>query len=224
MNLVLGGTSGLGAEIVAELHARGEETFVIGSSYTEAEHGQGMRVNLAQEDEVYGFNEYLQARNVGGLTIRRFFWTAGIGYNGDFVDQPNAHEMALVNFANVVPIAQEVWRIMLEQTTPSNFVIVSSSTGLKARADEAVYAGTKHAQVGYGKSLGLESERLHAPIRVAVFEPGGMKTPFWDKNKQQRPANYHEFLEPAKVAAHILELVFAQEKPLLEKEIPKGSL
>jgi len=218
MNLVLGGTSGLGLEITRGLQARGEEIFVVGSSYDEAKDGAGMRVDLAEEVDVYKLAAHI--RGLGETTLKRFWWVAGKGYNGDFAGQPNAHELAMVNFANAVPVAQAAWEQLI-QPEPTNFVVVSSTTGEKARADEAVYAGTKHAQVGMARSLGLESERLGLQMRVALFMPGGMKTPFWDEHE---PKAYETFLDPAKVAERIIIRVFEQQTPFYEETIPKGSL
>jgi short-subunit dehydrogenase len=223
MNIIIGGTHGLGSEIARELQARGEETFVTGRSYKEAEHGPGMAVDLRRLDQVGRLTDYVL--NLDDMPLEGFYWVAGYGYNGDFVAQntpeDNAHDMALANFANVIPIAQAAWQILMSEPEPQNFVVVSSTTGVRARTDEAVYAGTKHAQVGYTRSLGLESERLGKAVRVALFLPGGMKTPFWDRNP---PAAYDSFLDPKKVAQRIVERVKAQEEPYYEEMIEKGSL
>lgn len=147
----------------------------------------------------------------------------GYGYIGDFADQENPQRMTDVNFANVMPLAQVVWQLMLKSEGNSNFVVVSSTTGLKARKDEAVYAATKHAQVGFTRSLGLESERLDSNVRVALFMPGGMQTPFW-KDTQLPEGVFEQFLDPAKVATRICERVIAQEDHFYEEVIERGSL
>lgn len=214
VSLVLGGTKGLGAEIAKDLRQRGEEVLVTGRSYSPDQHRQGFEVDLASYTEV----EMLRSE-LAGLAIKRFFWVAGAGYLGDFAKQPDVHEMVDANFANVVPIAQTVWQKMIADEAEHNFVVVSSTSGVRARKEEAVYAATKHAQVGFTRSLGLESERLGSNIKVSLLLPSGMKTPFWDAD---RPPVYDEFLDPAKVAGALVKRVVDQRESFIEEMFERG--
>ncbi len=216
MNIIVGGTHGLGQEIAAELRRRGEETFVTGRSYEEAKHGPGMQADLAIDKDMQALKKYIESSDFKG-----FFWVAGYGYQGDFAKQPDPRKMVAVNLSNVLPVAQAAWKKLLDAGKESHYVIISSMTGVKPRKNEAVYAATKHAQVGFARSLGLESERLDAPVKVALFMPGGMHTPFWDGNE---PANFSEFLDPHKVAQRVVERAFKQTKPFYEETIERGSL
>lgn len=220
MNLIVGGTHGLGGEITKQLQLSGEETFAVGRSYNTAEHGNGMTVDLADRQNVEKLTDYI-TEQIGKKALQRFFWVAGYGYVGDFADQPDVQRMVDVNFANVMPVAQKVWRDMTSYEGSTNFVVVSSTTGFRARTDQAVYAATKHAQVGFTRSLGEECKRLDLGVKVALFEPGGMKTPFWD---EQQPTQYEGFLDPAKVAARICERVVEQQDHFYEEAIERGSI
>jgi 3-oxoacyl-[acyl-carrier protein] reductase len=146
---------------------------------------------------------------------------AGYGYNGDFAAQSSPKQMVDVDFANVLPLAQAAWKQQLKSDMSTHFVVIASTTGTKARADEAVYAAAKHAQVGFARSLGLESERLKSRIKVALFLPGGMRTPFWDGNI---PDGYENFLDPKKVAARVVSKTRSQADHFLEDRIERGSL
>jgi short-subunit dehydrogenase len=219
MNIIVGGTHGLGKEIALALQEQGQDTFVVGRSYDEATHAEGAKVDLASSEESLRLAQ--QVKELGQKALVSFWWVSGYGYNGDFTEQLEPAVMAAVNFGNVLPAAQAAFSAMVERPEASHFVVVSSTTGFKARKDEAVYAGTKHAQLGFTRSLGLESERLNAEAKVALFMPGGMKTPFWDGNQ---PAVYDEFLEPAKVAEHIVGQVLSQTEPMYEEVIERGSL
>lgn len=220
MNLVLGGTHGLGLEVARQLQNRGKETFVVGRSYNESEHGPGMAVDLSDEAQIERLVERVN-QGLGGAALNGFYWVAGHGYNGNFADQPEPEKMAKTNFANVVPLAQAAWRGLLGSQAGGSFVVVSSTTGVRPRKDEAVYAATKHAQVGLARSLGLEGERLDSKVKVALFMPGGMRTPFWEGNE---PANYNDFLDPAKVAERIVDRVSDQQTYFYEETIERGSL
>jgi short-subunit dehydrogenase len=161
------------------------------------------------------------AKHVGDMSLKGFYWVAGYGYNGDFATQGDAERMVAVNFGNVVPIAQNIWKQMSKSDKSTRFVVVSSTTGTKARAEEAVYAATKHAQVGFARSLGMESERLKSKAKVALFLPGGMRTPFW---KGKEPTGYESYLDPKKVAARIVSQVRDQSEHFQEDLIVRGAL
>ena len=220
MNVILGGTHGLGHEIALQMQKRGEKTFVVGRSYDEAQNGPGMAVDVSDTAEVHKLVEYID-QGIGEAAIKGFFWVAGYGYNGDFADQPEPQQMENINFASVVPVAQSAWKKLLASENGGNFVVVSSTTGVKARKDEAIYAATKHAQVGFTRSLGLESERLESKIKVALFMPGGMRTSFWEGNE---PVNFSEFLDPQKVAERIVARTAEQRANFYEETIERGSL
>lgn len=217
-NIIIGGTSGLGRALANILRDDHQTTFVVGRSHNKAQHGDGMTVDLTSESDARKLATFIDQFDGSDLNL---YWVAGYGYSGDFAAQKAPAQMAAVNFGNVLPAIQAGWRIMLRRPNPCHLVIISSTSGFKARAEEAVYAGTKHAQAGFARSLGLESERLHSPVRVALFLPGGMRTPFWDGH---RPANFDEYLDPDKVAQRILDQVTAQTQPFYEEVIERGSL
>ncbi len=217
-NILIGGTHGLGAEIARELQDKGESTFIVGRTYDESKHGEGLRIDLSQTQDAAKLAKQIEVMNDSAFN---FYWIAGYGYVGDFDKQPHPDVMAAVNFGNVLPAAQVAFRLMVKNTHTGHFVVVSSTTGYKARNNEAVYAGTKHAQVGFVRSLGLESERLGEKVKVCLIMPGGMKTPFWEG---EEPPGYEDYLNPNKVAKHVLELVNSQDDTYFEKVIERGSL
>jgi NAD(P)-dependent dehydrogenase (short-subunit alcohol dehydrogenase family) len=220
VNLILGGTHGLGAEIAADLQARGEETFVTGRSYNEAEHGAGMQVDLASEDSADFLLQHVQ--DLGDVALKRFFWVAASpAYVGDFATQPNVRDVVAINVGNVIQIAQAAWRLMIKQKEASDFVIVSSTTGVKVRNNETTYGSTKAFQVMFAHDLRAESERLQSSVNVSLVMPGGMQTPWWDG---QRPAAYDEFLDPKKVAAKIYEFIHMPTDYGDDLTIERGSL
>lgn len=217
-NIIIGGTHGLGLAIAKRLQSLGEATFIVGRSYSKAEHGDGMKTDLSDMAQAKELAATIKDLGTAGIN---FYWVSGYGYNGDFIEQESPERMAAVNFGNVLPAAQAAFKSMLAHNEDSHFVVVSSTTGYKARPNEAVYAGTKHAQVGFSRSLGLEAERLKSNIRVTLFMPGGMQTPFWEGN---RPDTYDEYLNPTKVADHIVSVLQQQNGTFYEEVIDRGSL
>ena len=101
---------------------------------------------------------------------------AGIGMYGGILDHSDEDLAAMLD----TNIAGTIWPIraaipsLLESR--GDLVIVSSVAGTDARANEAVYAATKHAQMGLAK--GLDRELHHQGVRVSAFCPGGVGTEF----------------------------------------------
>ena len=130
--------------------------------------------------------------------------------------------MAEVNFSGALPLVQWAWRKMLTQNRKSVLTVIGSTSSVKARSDEAVYVATKHAQAGLARSLGMQADEQKLPVKVALFLPGAMKTPFW--NGRDLPTDYVFFNDPAKIATHIINAVNCQQQPFLEWALPKGTL
>ena len=102
---------------------------------------------------------------------------AGIGAYGGILDvaDDQLREMMDVNFAGTV------WAVRaavphLVARGGGDLVIVSSVAGLRGGADQAVYAGTKFAQVGLADSL--DKELREKGVRVSAICPAGVDTEF----------------------------------------------
>lgn len=103
---------------------------------------------------------------------------AGIGAYGGILDleDEDLREMVETNYLGTVWTVRAGVRQMRAQGTGGDVVIVSSVAGFRGGANEAVYAGTKHAQVGLGGSL--DRELRAEGIRVTLICPAGTATEF----------------------------------------------
>lgn len=221
MHIILGGTSGLGLEMARQLRKNGKRVLVLGKTHNAQEHGEGFPLDVYYSEQVEAAPARIE-QILGGDAIEQFVWAAGYGWRGNFEDQPDARSMAEVNFAGPLPLVQWAWRKMAHQNQKSVLTIIGSTSSVKARGDEAVYVATKHAQAGLARSLGMQADEQKLPVKVALFLPGAMKTPFW--NGRELPVDYLFFNDPAKVAAHIITAVNHQQQPFLEWALPKGTL
>jgi NADP-dependent 3-hydroxy acid dehydrogenase YdfG len=102
---------------------------------------------------------------------------AGVGVYGGIMDPTDEQirEMIDTNVAGTVwPIRAVVPRLL--EAGGGDVVIVASVAGLRGEGFEAVYAATKHAQVGLAG--GLDRELREENIRVSTIAPGGVATEF----------------------------------------------
>ena len=106
------------------------------------------------------------------------------------------------NLKGSVYAALETYRRML----PNKFghiVNVSSTTGVKPKAKETIYAASKAGLNAFSEALRMEASP-HG-IRVTAVAPGGMDTAFWKKDGM--PPAGAAFMDPADVAQHIVSIL-----------------
>lgn len=132
---------------------------------------------------------------------------AGIGLYGGVLDHDDEHvaEMMETNYAGTV------WSVRaavphLKAAGGGDVVIVSSVAGLRGGPDEAVYAGTKFAQVGLAGSLDREL-REHG-IRVTAVCPAGVHTEFaMGTGRTEDSPELETYLRPEDVAHAIVSVL-----------------
>jgi 3-oxoacyl-[acyl-carrier protein] reductase len=129
---------------------------------------------------------------------------AGIGAYGGILDQSDDEltEMIGTNFTGTVWSIRAALPPMLA-AGGGDIVIVSSVAGLRGGADEAVYAGTKFAQVGLAGSL--DRELREKGVRVTTIAPAAVSTEFAIGRGRDEGAPWlDEVLRPEDVAYAIV--------------------
>lgn len=103
---------------------------------------------------------------------------AGIGAYGGIMDLDDAllTEMVETNYLGTVWSVRSAVKQFRAQGDGGDLILVSSVAGFRGGADEAVYAGTKHAQVGLAGSL--DRELRAEGTRVTLICPAGTATEF----------------------------------------------
>jgi len=103
---------------------------------------------------------------------------AGIGMYGGILDYPDDEISRMVdtNYTGTIWTIRAALPVMLETTGGGDIVIVASVAGLRGGGDEAVYAGTKFAQVGLAGAL--DRELREKGVRVTAMCPAGVETEF----------------------------------------------
>jgi NADP-dependent 3-hydroxy acid dehydrogenase YdfG len=137
---------------------------------------------------------------------------AGIGAYGGILDLDDATltEMVETNYLGTVWSARSAVRQFRAQGGGGDLIIVSSVAGFRGGADEAVYAGTKHAQVGLGGSL--DRELRAEGIRVTLICPAGTATEFAiGAGRTEGSPELDAYLRPEDVA-HAIRAVLEQPR------------
>jgi 3-oxoacyl-[acyl-carrier protein] reductase len=132
---------------------------------------------------------------------------AGIGLYGSILDHGDDHitEMMDTNFAGTVWTVRAAVPALLD-AGGGDIVIVSSVAGLRGGEDEAVYAGTKFAQVGLAGAL--DRELRVKGIRVTAICPAGVHTEFaMGTGRTEDSPELADYLRPEDVAHAIVSVL-----------------
>lgn len=137
---------------------------------------------------------------------------AGIGAYGGILDLDDATLTAMVetNFLGTVWSVRSAVRQFRGQGDGGDLIVVSSVAGFRGGAEEAVYAGTKHAQVGLAGSL--DRELRAEGIRVTLICPAGTATEFAIGAGRTAGAPELDAFLRAEDVAHAIRVVLEQPR------------
>jgi NADP-dependent 3-hydroxy acid dehydrogenase YdfG len=174
--LVTGASSGIGAATARMLAAagarvglasrRGDDLGIAGAKALTCDVRDAAQVEKAVAETVSEF---------GGLDI--LVANAGVGAYGDFLDLAPEHLEEMVD-TNVKGLLYTVRAGLphLLRSHAADLVVVASVAGQRGPEDEAVYASSKFAQVGFMRSL--DHELFRRGVRCSTIAPGGVATEF----------------------------------------------
>lgn len=180
--VITGASSGIGWAAARSLAEVGAQV-VLGARRKErldelvAELGAERALAVGCDVRVPGDSQRLVAAAVerfGGLDS--LVANAGIGLYGGILDNADDQvaEMMDTNYAGTVWSVRAAVPYLLD--SGGDILIVASVAGLRGGANEAVYAGTKFAQVGLAGSL--DRELRPKGIRVSTVCPAAVSTEF----------------------------------------------
>jgi len=188
---IIGGTSGIGAAIAAELTGVGARVHAVGRS-TDADVTTASGAEVALTTAV---------KSLGG--IDDLIVTAGVLHKGDLALQDSnvIEETLAVNLAASVYLARAAHAHLT--ASRGSLTLFTSSSFTKGRAEYAVYSATKAAIVNLTQALA--DEWIEASIRVNAVAPERANTPM---RQTAFPNEDHAaLLTPEEVAAATLRLV-----------------
>lgn len=211
--LITGATSGIGREIALQLSQRGVLLVLNARNASEL----GLLVSLIGPEKALAIpgdcSDPTVAKEMVEMAISKFsridiiIANAGVGFFGSILDSTDdqINEMVKTNFMGTVTLIRASLPTML-QNRQGDIVIISSAAGYRGNANEAVYAGTKHAQVGLAGSL--DRELRLSGIRVSLVCPAGTNTNFAiGEGRIMGDPALNSFLKPQDVAFQVVTIL-----------------
>ncbi|MEN3358031.1 MAG: hypothetical protein V7637_2013 [Mycobacteriales bacterium] len=196
--LVTGGSSGLGAAVVAAVAESGGRPLVLDRQPPQRDIPHVL-VDLSDGRPAEQAVTSL-AEQAGGLDA--VVTAAGIDACGTLTDVP-ADDWERVIRVNLLGTAAVV-RAALPYLTRSagRVVTVASTLGLRAVSDATAYCASKFGVVGFTRALAAETA---GRVGVTLLIPGGMRTAFFDdRTEQYKPPADAKLNRPEDVAQAVL--------------------
>ena len=194
--LVIGGTSGLGLELGRRFYQLGHAVYATGRSKKTLPAGIRPLVFMVSHDSV------LLSKDVEELVadlpkIDILVYAAGFHEHGRVAELTDEHIAATVNAGLLAP-ALVLKGLIRKQGGLNGFIAISSTSQLRPREQEPLYAAAKAGLGMLAQSVSLDP----AIKKTLVVAPAGMDTPF----RSPSVRNTQGLLSPAWVADRILEL------------------
>jgi len=183
--LITGASTGLGRSVALSLAASGWRVFAgirkvaDGKALTAAAEGEliPVRLDVAKHDSVVAGIEQVRADTGGEL--HGLINNAGVYLGGPLeLMQPEEIEQTFaVNVTGLLLVTRACLPML--RAAQGRIINISSISGLIAMPGVSVYAASKHGVEAITDSLRVELEPFG--VKVIAVEPGGIKTPIWEK-------------------------------------------
>jgi len=211
--VITGGSQGLGFSIAQLLVKKGAQVHIISRSVD----------NLNQADKkIKSKNLFLHQGDVSSYSqiekiinkiskIDILINNAGLWLSGPFTkqDATKIDQLIDVNTKGTIFTTKAVLPEMLKKNK-GHIINVSSTSGLKGRANETTYAASKFAVQGFTEALKVELSETD--IKISGFYPGGMNTKFFEK--AGTPKQNKDWMNTDKVA-EILIFMLEQDSSMI---------
>ncbi len=221
--VVTGATTGIGRAIALALGERGASVAVcarnqqaveqmVGELESRGVTATGLACDVSDEQAIARFAEHVhqQFGHVDALVNN-----AGIGHLGKFLDltTDQIDETFAVNVRGLMLVTAAFLPRMLEREI-GHIVNVASLAGRNGFVGGTVYGASKHAVMGFSKSLMLEVRDKN--IRVVAICPGTVETPFFEKTGIDLQ-NADKVLQPEDVAATVVAALELPQRALVSE-------
>lgn len=180
--VITGASSGIGLATAKTLVARGAHVVVAARNIISLEEFVNNVGSINAIAVACDIREPADCENLMRIAIEKFgridsvIANAGIGLYGGIMDYSNEQLNELME----TNLQGTIWTVRAAvpdlKKNGGDIVIVSSISGYRSKKNQAVYAATKHAQVGL--AIGLDDELREDGIRVTLIAPAAVETNF----------------------------------------------
>jgi len=194
--IVTGGTSGLGLELVLMLRERAWQVVTV----SRRESADPMHVAGDASHQTTVRRALATAESLGDLQLLVNCAGAGTFAAAGSYDEATVRSLLDANLVSTILFSDALFPRFA--ANGGTIVNVLSTAALQSKVNESVYTAAKWGARGYTEVLKAEAKGTKA--RIISVAPGGMQTPFWDRERAG-------FMDPRDIAAVIVD---ALERPV----------
>ena len=198
--VVTGGSSGLGAAVVAAVAGAGG--LPVNLDRRPPEHGapgEFEQVDLADSKDAEVVVRDVAERHAD---LRGVVTCAGTDVPGPLTEVPTDvwERTVAVNLLGTAAVVRAALPAI--ERNGGRVITVASTLGFRAFGDATAYCASKHGVVGFTRALQVE---LKGRVGVTMLTPGGMATSFFDEREERyKPAPDAKLADPTHVADAVL--------------------
>ena len=200
--LITGGAGGIGTVLSAELSARGYQVVV--ADLIEPPAGDAAFIRTDVTDATSLERAVDHATSVTGR-LDHVFLNAGVTtervHFGERIDVAAYHRAVAVNLDGII-FGVNAALPVLRDVRNSSIVVTASLAGMMPVATDPIYSATKHAVVGFVRSIGPSA----APVRINAVCPTFTDTPILDGIRQDLALASTLLLAPQTVAKALADV------------------
>lgn len=143
-------------------------------------------------------------------------FSAGAGHFGSLEEFSYAQIQALmtINFTSPVFITRALLPF-LKRKDRSDLIYIGSEAALKGSRKGAIYCASKFALRGFTQAL--REECSSGNVRLALINPGMVKTPFFDRLSFEPGDNASNFLLPEDVAEAVSYVIHSRAEMIIDE-------
>jgi len=208
ISVITGASSGLGLAIAKEMINNNYNVCLIARNETSLNNAKEKleklnsnvdiktyNFNIKDEESIKDFyNELVKEYNVENL-----FNCAGVGVFSD-PTETTKEKLDMVLESNLIGLILMTTNA-LKYMESGKIINIMSTAATKGNAKESIYCAAKWGAKGYTEALKTFYKGTN--IKIMGVYPGGMNTPFWDK-EYSLEVNKTKFMDPEEVAKQIV--------------------
>lgn len=124
-------------------------------------------------------------------------------------DEDESYKALRINVEHPIKFTRLAMRALAGSDKQGVVCLVASTAGIRGNYFAALYATSKHAIVGFAKSMGQADPKQG--VKVVCVLPGAVQSPLWEDRDDDvaKETNYHErqLMQPSEIAEVMMKMV-----------------
>ncbi|MEM7175063.1 MAG: SDR family oxidoreductase [Chlamydiota bacterium] len=211
--LITGSSSGIGKAIVDHLLAQGHEVWGLSRRKQQRHHPQFHPCSL----DLTKVSTMRQKDFAVFDAVDAVIFSAGKGLFGH-LEQLSIQHIRDTFELNTLSVIYLIKYLLpgLKKKPSADIIFIGSKAALAGSKQGSIYCATKFALRGFAQSLRLECASTQ--VRVAIIQPGMVRTPFFDTLSFEPEVGEMHALDPKEVA-HTVQLILSTQRETIFDEI-----